>query len=189
MARTELIERRTPTSKHFRLDDGTCVAECGPHAHHLVNGLYVETDCYLYGGNTEQSDPVSGETFTHETQQHPIKIRLNKFKQPYRVGDVTIHPLDCAQVTGVKSLNRVTYSQPWDGIDVTRIVTPNGLVEELTITSASGQRLVSWAVVGDCTFAPYYTSAFGFPVAVPYTFADGILTFDLRGVPVWAVVR
>lgn len=93
-------------------------------------------------------------------------------------------------MTGVKSVNRVSYSQPWDGIDVTRIVTPEGLIEELTVTSAAGQRLVSWAVTGgiDGMKPPTYINALGFPVVVPYTFIDGTLMFDLRGVPIWSVV-
>lgn len=79
--RTEVVSRRGARSKTFLNDDGSFTLEVGgSHAHHKEGNDWVETDCYLYGGNTEQSDPVSGETFTHETQRHPVKIRMNKFK-------------------------------------------------------------------------------------------------------------
>lgn len=190
MARTEIVERRGRYSKTFDNGDGTFTTEVGgEHAHHQANGKWVETDTYLYGGNTEVVDPESGESYTHETREHPVKIRLNKFKQPLRVGAGVLRPLDSRQVAGVKSVNRVTYSQPWDGIDVERVVTPEGLTEVLHITSAAGQRVVEWACDGDIVMgaAPSWRlDRDGGTIA--YTFDGDTLAYDLTTVPVGAEV-
>lgn len=132
MTRTEVIERRSANAKHFDNGDGTFTAEVTVHAQHYIKGgAWTDIDCALYGGNTELIDADTGEKYTHSTKDHPLTVRINKFKQGVTVKQgekhVTLKPVGANQVTGVKYENRVTFAQGWDGVDVTFTVTPEGV--------------------------------------------------------------
>ena len=139
--RSELTDKRTARSKTFDNGDGTLTLESGgPHVHHRKGGVWVDTDTYLYPSAIE----IDGEDYTHATGEHPHDIHVHKSQPHFRVTMLTedgelltvlMTPLDVNPVVGVKSLNTVTYRQLWDGLDVKRIVMPEGLVEEITLTS------------------------------------------------------
>lgn len=123
---------------------------------------------------------------------HPHDIRFPKsYATPWRFDNATLRPLDFDKPPAKveKIGNGVRYTGAYDGIDVYRVCTPEGAVEEFTVTSAAGQRTLSWEVTGDFTLAPPFWMNDSGGGEVPYTLVGGTLTFDLSSVPVGAVVR
>lgn len=184
MPRTEIAARRGPRSKTFDNGDGTrtCVIG-GGIAHHQEGGVWVETDCTLDSDGTE---------YVPRRHPHGIRIPVN-YAQPLRVGDVAVRPLDFARPPSrVEPGQRsVLYVQAYDGIDVERIVVPEGVVELLHVTSERGRRPLSWDVKGDAGFAPTWYREDD-PMAggvVPVTRDGSTVTYDLSVVPVGGVVR
>lgn len=197
----------------------TRIEDVGGGVKRLTSSQGQNADCSLYAETTI----IDGEEFTHGTRmddgtftKHPCRINLNRFKQPLRIevmreetipfpdGDKTmlvpvrvmLRPIGSSNPAGVRSVNRITYSQVWSGLDLERIITPEGIVERYTVTSAPGQRAIEWAVSGDASLldglTPRWTQGEGIDAptgAVPWSLIDKRLTFDLTGVPVGGVVE
>ena len=199
MPRTELIARRTARSKTFDNGDGTLTVELGkPKYYRLESGEWVDIDCVLYGGNTEVVDADTGETYTHATGHHPVDFRINKFKQGFKFADkasgvrFVVKPLNARQSTGIKSLNTVRFPQAWSGIDALYTIIPEGVKANYTKTAACDS--IAFSVEGTGDFLAYhreptYTIPNGIDeLPVPWTFDGSTLVYDLRAVPVGAVI-
>lgn len=190
MSKKEIIEKRSRNSKIYDNQNGTFTFEAGGSiAHHLKDNKWIETDCYFYGSNTEYDDEVTGEKYTHEVREYPNKIRINKFKHPLRIDKTVIKPKNANNITGIKYQNYIFYPQAWNGIDIKRIVIPEGLVEEIIITSEEGQRILEWQITGDFQNLQnpnwILENESG---EVPFSFENNILSYDLTNVPIGATI-
>lgn len=182
------------------------------HTIHQDNGGGSYTTIVQRGQNVDcslSSVPVNveGEEFTHSTEmdfgtftKHPKKILLHNSRTPLRVERpegtrFLLRPIRPNTVHAVVSGSTAYYAQFWSGIDCTRIVTPEGVNEYLSLTSVDGNRVVEWSVVGDMVmeFPPFYEvehEQLGVQqVGVSYTFNGDTLAYDLTVVPVGSVVQ
>jgi hypothetical protein len=187
-------------SWHARTDD------LGGGRKLFVTQRGMNADRYLYGGTVEQTDPDTGEKFTHKTKAadgaftgHPCDIRMDRFRQPLVLKHggsvVTMRPLEVKGATaGLKSLERVSYAQVWPGVDCIRRITPEGIKSDYLITAPPPSE-IGFEVVGDTkAFLAWHREPYivrpGVEgvIPVPWRFDGRILAYDLRGAQVGDVV-
>ena len=187
MARTEVIAKRGPRSKTFDNGDGTLTLECGGgHAHHLKDGVWVDTVCDWQDAGTEFA---SGE--------YPYQVRFNKGTHaltillPGETIPFTIAPIGRnKKAVPVASGTTVTIPNLWPGVTALWLLTPERPVLHFIKTAepCTNPQVQVLGTDSAPMLSAYYEGADGMPVAVPATLAYGVITYDFAGVPLNARV-
>lgn len=198
---SEIVSKRTKTSRTFDLGGGKYRVESGPIFHTFKNSAWVPVDTSI--SVEEGTDVVTGEKYSAKTAGDFLDFDI-KFKKdsPLSVTlgyipknkTITFSPVGENKkpnvlVTGQK----MHVDQAWDGIDVDLFVTSSGIKTNYIITSAYGQKVIQFDVKGDVPSfhisRPWYiTPTHQFPIFVPTNFDGETLQYDFTHVPVGTTV-